>query len=61
MSLFITLTGKKLLGRKRPQFNTKLINKYKEFRGRENNCSLPSGDALQSITFLVNCYYVLTM
>ncbi len=60
-TLIFTLLSKKIIGRKRPIFNAKLKNKPNSFRGRENNCSLPSGDAYESINYVINFYYLLVL
>ena len=51
-NLAVSLATKKIFSRPRPVFNKSLQNKPASFRGREHNCSFPSGDAIQAAVFL---------
>lgn len=56
-NLTMTLVTKKLLKRKRPIFIPWLKNKSSNFRSKESNCSLPSGDSIQAINFACNIIF----
>jgi len=52
ISVFFTLILKKLTGRPRPLENLKVV-RFSNLRKHEKNCSMPSGDSLQSANFAI--------
>jgi membrane-associated phospholipid phosphatase len=52
ISVIITLILKKLTARPRPLENLKVV-RFSNLRKHENNCSMPSGDSLQSANFSI--------
>lgn len=58
LCLFFTLFAKKLTARPRP-LNNSTLRRLKDLRKFEKNCSMPSGDSLQSANFaiIIFCYF----
>lgn len=60
--LLVTLISKHIIGRPRPNVRENVKRNF-ILRHKEKNCSMPSGDAMQSANFAViliyyfNCYY----
>lgn len=60
--LLVTLLSKHIIGRPRPNVKANIKRNF-ILRHKETNCSMPSGDAMQSANFAViliyyfNCYY----
>ena len=60
--LIVTLLSKHIIGRPRPNAKENIKRNF-ILRHKETNCSMPSGDAMQSANFAViliyyfNCYY----
>ena len=60
--LLVTLISKHIIGRPRPNVRENIKRNF-ILRHKEKNCSMPSGDAMQSANFAViliyyfNCYY----
>ena len=59
ITLIITLTMKKKMGRSRPIFPDLIFKKSRRLRKKESNNSMPSGDSTQAALFAIFCYFYL--